>query len=206
MARNGGDGGDEWRRSIGQSEGNGPPPRPDAADAPEPWEFAGSNAMPVDTPRVPRREITLEVPDETPRPFDEQYVADAKAGVASARAAYRRLMRIFWTLRFGVITSGLLVAVLSAAGAPIWTIASLGALAAAIEAVMASTNLHNRATARGLYADAVAYELRTFSLKIAPYAGDDAVEVLHRKVEALRSSASAALFKLDQTAAAEPSS
>jgi hypothetical protein len=187
----------EWRRSVGQSEGQ--------VARPEPWRFAATNALPFDLQEFPRREIELEVPAEAEpdQPFDAQYIADAKVGVANARASYRRLMRVFWTLRFGVIASGLLVAVLSAAGTPVWTVATFGALAAALEAVMVSTNLQNRAVVRGLYADAVARELRTFSLKLDPYADADAIRVLHGKLEALRDSASSTQFKLDQAAAGD---
>ena len=167
--------GEDWHLSVAQS-------------APSDWTMSASNIGRI-----------LEDPDPS-RPFAERYVADAKLGVANARTAYRRLMRLFWTLRFGVIASGLLVAILSAAGAPVWTVATFGALAAALEAVMLSTNLQNRAVVRGLYADAVARELRTFELKIKPYATADRVEVLHGKLESLRDSASNTQFKLDQAA------
>ena|SRR5690242_16086035 len=175
MARDERPGDEPWLWSIGQ-----PPPGG--------WTMSASNIGPLAGESDPSR------------PFAERYVADAKTGVANARASYQRLMRIFWTLRLGVIASGLLVAVLSAAAAPLWTIATFGALAAALEAVMLATNLQNRAVVRGLYADAVAYELRTFELRIKPYAGEDRVEVLHGKLETLRSSASATQFKLDQAA------
>jgi hypothetical protein len=175
MARDEQPSGDEWRLSMAQ-----PPPSG--------WTMSASNIGP------------LAGESDQSHPFAERYVADAKLGVANARASYRRLMRIFWTLRFGVIGSGLLVAVLSAAGTPIWTIATFGALAAAFEAVMLATNLQNRAVVRGLYADAVAKELRTFELRIEPYASDDRVAVLHGRLEGLRESASGAQFKLDQAA------
>lgn len=166
--------GEDWRRFAGQ--------------APPGWTMSASNIGP------------LSGESDQSQPFAERYVTDAKLGVGNARTAYRRMMRIFWTLRFGVIASGLLVAVLSAAGTPAWTVATFGALAAALETVIVSTNLQNRAVARGLYADAVARELRTFSLNIKPYAGADAIEVLHGKLEELRASASNTQFKLDQAA------
>ena len=166
---------EEWHRSAAQ-----PPPTD--------WTLSASNIGPLLGGSDPSQ------------PFAERYLADAKVGVGNARTSYRRLMRIFWALRFGVIASGLLVAILSAAGATPWTIATFGALAAALETVILSTNLQNRAVARGLYADAVAYELRTFELNIKPYATDDRIEILHSKLEALRASASATQFKLDQAA------
>lgn len=165
--------GEEWHRSLAQ---------------PASWTMSASNIGPL-----------AGDPSES-RPFTERYVADAKLGVGNARASYRRMMRVFWTLRLGVIAAGLLVAILSAAGVPVWLVATFGALAAAFEAVILSTNLQNRAVVRGLYADAVARELRTFELKIEPYAGDDAIKALHGKLEALRDSASNTQFKLDQAA------
>jgi hypothetical protein len=129
------------------------------------------------------------------------YVADAKRGVAGLRTGYRRLTAAFWTLRLGAIAAAAMVAVLTAAGATAWVVATFGALAAALETVLTATNAQEKAVVRGLLADSMAVELRTFSLRIAPYGGNDALTVLHGRIEGLRSAASQRRFALEQAPA-----
>lgn len=131
--------------------------------------------------------------------YRRQYVEDVKRGVEVARRNYRRLFRLYWTLRALAIFAGISVVVVAATPAPRWVLGLLGALAAAAETVIAASNLHERAVVSGLLADRMAAELRDYTLKFGIYAKGDSLETLHSRIEKIRSEASTARFRLDRT-------
>jgi len=136
-----------------------------------------------------------------PDSYRGQYVLDAKRGVAVARHAYRALMRLYWSLRALVIAAGISVAAVAATPAPRWSLALLGALAAGAETVIAASNLQERAVVSGLLADQMGRELRDFHFGSGCYATGDALEILHDRIEKIRSEASTARFRLDRATA-----
>lgn len=130
--------------------------------------------------------------------YRRQYVDDVKRGVEIARRNYRRLFRLYWTLRALAILAGISVAAVATTPAPRWVLGLLGALAAAAETVIAAGNLHERAVVSGLLADRMAGELRDYTLRFGNYATGDPLETLHLKIEKIRNEASTARFRLDR--------
>lgn len=130
--------------------------------------------------------------------YRRQYVEDVKRGVEVARRNYRRLFRLYWTLRALAILAGLSVVAVAATPAPRWVLALLGALAASAETVIAAGNLHERAVVSGLLADRMAGELRDYTLQFDSYAKGNPLETLHSRIEKIRNEASTARFRLDR--------
>jgi hypothetical protein len=170
-----------WRSSITQGVGGR-----------EQWRGSATNSSNFDT------DYTYIIPDISTDSYRHQYVEDAKRGVEIARRNYRRLFRLYWTLRGLAIFAGISVAAVAATPAPRWLLGLLGALAAAAETVIAAGNLHERAVVSGLLADRVAGELRDYSLQFGSYAKGDPLEILHSRIEKIRNEASTARFRLDR--------
>jgi hypothetical protein len=120
--------------------------------------------------------------------------------VGVARRAYRRAIRLYWSLRAIAIVSGVSIAAIATTPAPKWILGILGALGAGAEAVLGAANLQERAVIRGLLADQVSRELREYTLGVGVYADGDTVGTLYSRIEALRDQASSARFRLDRTA------
>jgi hypothetical protein len=139
--------------------------------------------------------------DPATNAYRDQYVNDAKLGVAGARAKYRTQLRLFWTLRFGVIGSGLAVAVLAAVTAPAWLVASFGALAASLETIITVTHLQENAIAHGELSEGMARELRDYELRVGTYSSGDVIGSLHERIEGLREQATKERFRLARSSA-----
>ena len=129
--------------------------------------------------------------------YRAQYPEDVKRGVAGARARRRLLLRTYWALRIVVIVSGSLVAILSAATAPVALVGALGALAAASETLIATTRIQERAVTTGQLAETLAKQLREYELRVGDYSEGDALVTFYSRVEALREKAAAEQFRLD---------
>lgn len=126
------------------------------------------------------------------------YVEDAQRGVAAARRAYWRLMRLYWALRITAIIAGVSIAAMATSPAPRWILGVLGALGAAAEGVLGASNLQERAVVRGALADGISRELREYTLGIGDYASPQPLATLTTRVEGLRAQASTARFRLDR--------
>jgi hypothetical protein len=168
-----------WRRSVGQSV------RPTA------WHGSVS--------QVVRRVEPGPITGLQQGSYPEEYVEDAKQGVDAALHTYKVLLRLYWVLRAVAIVAGISVAAVAATSAPKWSLALLGALAAAAETTIAASNLQERAVVSGLLGDQMGQELREYTLRFGSYATGNRLETLYFRIEKIRSDASSARFRLDRT-------
>ena len=135
--------------------------------------------------------------------YQTVYVQDAQRGVAAARRAYWRIMRLYWALRITAILAGVSIAAIATSPAPRWILGVLGALGAAAEGVLGASNLQERAVVRGALADGISRELREYTLGIGDYADEKGLVTLTTRIEELRAQASTTRFRLDRVQVAD---